>query len=360
MLPADDGRFLARTFLDTLISDEYNGTVFWMKPWFLAKNAKDPASRFSGPKEGGFSRGTRRTRRRAGEYAMKISENALRQIEVMQKNEVTEAEIYRAIARRVKKEADRKTLLRIADEEDAHAKVWQGYTGKEVSADRRRVRRFSLIARVLGYTFAIKRMENGESGAQDIYSELIREVPEAENIMKDEEAHEKALIGILDEERLKYVGSMVLGLSDALVELTGTLAGLTFALQNTRLVALSGLITGVSATLSMASSEYLSAKSEGRSDALKSCSYTGIAYCITVALMVLPYLLLPSTAFIWALAIMLAVVVLEIAGFSYYIAVTQELSFRSRFWEMAGISLGVAVLAFVIGLLAKALLGVDI
>lgn len=291
---------------------------------------------------------------------MAISESVLKQIEIMQKNEATESAVYRTIAKRVKKKEDKATLLRIADEEAIHAQIWQKYTGREVQPDKKRVRLFALIALILGYTFAIKRMENGENHAQDVYGELIREAPEAEKIMHDEEAHEHALIDLLDEERLKYVGSMVLGLSDALVELTGTLAGLTFALQNTRLVALSGLITGVSATLSMASSEYLSAKSEGRNDALKSCSYTGIAYCITVALMVLPYLLLPASAYAAALAIMLTVVVLEIAAFSYFISVTQGLSFRSRFVEMAGISLGVAVLAFLIGLLAKEFLGLDV
>ncbi|MEG2082956.1 MAG: rubrerythrin family protein, partial [Oscillospiraceae bacterium] len=76
------------------------------------------------------------------------------------------------------------------------------------------------------------------------------EVPEAAQISHEEEIHENALIEMLDEERLQYVGSMVLGLNDALVELTGTIAGMTFALMNTRLVALSGIITGVSATLS--------------------------------------------------------------------------------------------------------------
>ena len=55
---------------------------------------------------------------------------------------------------------------------------------------------------------------------------------------------------------------MVLGLNDALVEFTGALAGYTFALQNTLLVAMTGLITGVAASLSMATSEYLSTKSE--------------------------------------------------------------------------------------------------
>lgn len=291
---------------------------------------------------------------------MAISEAALAQIEKMQQNEITEAYVYRAIAKTVKKPADKETLLRIASEEEAHAEIWKSYTNNDLKPNKARVLLYAVIAKILGYTFAIKRMENGEVNAKDEYEKLIEEAPEAERIMHDEEAHETALIALLDEERLKYIGSMVLGLSDALVELTGTLAGLTLALQDTKLVALSGLITGVSATLSMASSEYLSAKSEGRKDAFKSCSYTGIAYCITVALMVLPYLLLPSSLFGLALGIMLAVVVSEIAMFSYYISVTKDLKFWSRFGEMATISLGVAVLAFGIGLAAKALLGIDV
>ena len=46
---------------------------------------------------------------------------------------------------------------------------------------------------------------------------------------------------MLDEERLRYIGSVVLGLNDALIELTGALAGLTLALQNTQLNLLLGL-----------------------------------------------------------------------------------------------------------------------
>ena len=165
---------------------------------------------------------------------------------------------------------------------------------------------------------------------------------------------------MLDEERLRYVGSMVLGLNDALVELTGSLAGFTFALQNTRLIALSGLIIGISATFSMASSEFLAARSEGRSDALKSCTYTGIAYLITVVLLIAPYLLLGSSQYIAALVCMLAIVVLIIAGFTYYTSVAQNQPFKSRFLEMALISIGVAVVSFVVGELAKNLLGVEV
>ena len=136
---------------------------------------------------------------------------------------------------------------------------------------------------------------------------------------------------MLDEERLKYVGSMVLGLNDALVELTGSLAGFTFAMQNTKLIALSGLIIGISATFSMASSEFLSARSEGRNDAFKSCLYTGIAYLITVVLLIAPYLLLNNSQYLIALGCMIGVVLLIILVFTYYTSVAQSKPFKSRF-----------------------------
>ena len=156
------------------------------------------------------------------------------------------------------------------------------------------------------------------------------------------------------------MGSMVLGLNDALVELTGSLAGFTFALQNTRLIALSGLIIGISATFSMASSEFLAGRSEGRSDALKSCTYTGIAYLITVVLLIAPYLIFDSAHYVAALVCMLLVVILIIAGFTYYTSVAQDQPFKSRFLEMAFISIGVAVISFIVGVLAKKFLGVDL
>ena len=203
-------------------------------------------------------------------------------------------------------------------------------------------------------------MEKGEENAQIEYEILAKEVEESIQIRQQEEEHEHALLDMLDEESLHYVGSMVLGLNDALVELTGSLAGFAFALQNTRLVALSGLIVGISATFSMASSEFLAAKSEGKSDALKSCTYTGVAYLITVVLLILPYLLFDPTQYIPALICMLAIIVVIIAAFTFYTSVAQDQPFRSRFLEMALISISVAVLSFVVGILAKKFLGIEV
>ncbi|MBQ2992257.1 MAG: VIT1/CCC1 transporter family protein [Clostridia bacterium] len=278
----------------------------------------------------------------------------------MQQSELTESVIYEKIAAFAKGEENRKTLQRLAQEEKAHYLVWKKYTGIEMKPEAGKVFKYTLLARILGFTFAVKLMEQGEEHAQDVYEKLAAEVPESIVIRRQEEEHEKALLGMLDEERLQYVGSMVLGLNDALVELTGSLAGFAFALQNTRLIALSGLIVGISATFSMASSEFLAARSEGRSDALKSCSYTGIAYLLTVIALIAPYLIFPATQFIPALICMLAVVILIIAGFTYYTSVAQDQPFKSRFLEMAMISVSVAVVSFIVGILAKKFLGVDV
>ena len=289
-----------------------------------------------------------------------VSPKALAVIRKMQQGELTESVIYEKIAKFAKGEENKATLLRLAGEEKAHYEIWKHYTGEEMKPQSGKVFWFTLMARVFGFTFAVKLMERGEENAQEEYQLLAAEVAESAAIRQQEEEHEKALLEMLDEERLQYVGSMVLGLNDALVELTGSLAGFTFAMQDTRLIALSGLIIGISATFSMASSEFLAARSEGRSDALKSCSYTGIAYLITVVLLVLPYLMLGSGQYMLALALMLLTVVLIIAGFTYYTSVAMEQPFKSRFVEMAGISIGVAVVSFFVGVLAKQILGVDL
>lgn len=289
-----------------------------------------------------------------------ISQAAFTVIKKMQQNELNESIIYEEIAKFAKGEENKQVLHRLAQEEKAHYEIWKKYTGIEMKPQKAKIFRYKLLAKIFGFTFAVKLMENGEEAAQEEYGLVAEEVEESVFIRQQEEEHEAALLEMLDEESLQYVGSMVLGLNDALVELTGSLAGFTFALQNTKLIALSGLIIGISATFSMASSEFLAARSEGRDDALKSCSYTGTAYLITVILLIAPYLLFGSASYIPALICMLFIVILIIAGFTYYTSVAQDQPFKSRFWEMALISVGVAVVSFVVGILAKRFLGVDL
>jgi len=167
------------------------------------------------------------------------------------------------------------------------------------------------------------------------------------------------LLELLNEETLIYAGSVVLGLNDALVELTGALAGLTLAFSDVKIIALSGLITGIAASLSMAASEYLSTSSEeSEKHPVKAAVYTGIAYILTVALLILPYLLLDNA--LLALAITISISIVIIALFNFYISVAKNEPFGRRFAEMAGISLGVAAFSFLLGFLIRNWLGVDV
>lgn len=93
---------------------------------------------------------------------------------------------------------------------------------------------------------------------------------------------------------------------------------------------------------------------------MKSSLYTGAAYFITVVMLLLPYLLLPDNKYVAALFIMLAVVIIIIAAFNYYISVAKTISFRKKFTEMSLISLSVAAASFIIGLLVKRFIGIDI
>ncbi|MBN1498377.1 MAG: VIT1/CCC1 transporter family protein [Spirochaetes bacterium] len=287
-----------------------------------------------------------------------LRDDTIRRTARIQKNEITEHFIYLRLAEKIKDEKNSAVLRKIADDELRHYRFWKGVTGMSVRPGRWRIFKYYWIARLLGLTFGIKLMERGEESAQVVYHELSEEHPEARRFEEEEEEHERALIALIEEKHLAYMGSVVLGLNDALVELTGALAGLSFALQNTRLIAVTGLITGIAASMSMAASEYLSTKSEGGENPLTSSFYTGVAYVATVTVLILPYLIFDH--YLVCLGVMLANAVIIIFAFNYYISVAKDLDFKKRFLEMCAISLGVAALSFGIGVLVKTFIGIDI
>jgi VIT1/CCC1 family predicted Fe2+/Mn2+ transporter len=289
----------------------------------------------------------------------KLSAGVIAQVRKAQIDEEYGAELYSYIAKREKNQVNKEFLLQMARDEKRHASVWKNYTKEDLKPNFGLLLWMKILTIILGFTFVIKTMQKQERFSSSAYDMLKQELPEAALMLDDERRHENELYGMLDEERLHYVGAMVLGLNDALVELTGAIAGVTFALADTRLVAMTGIITGVSATLSMAASNYLAERAQGNKNALKSSAYTGVAYLITVAFLVMPYLLFPSPMYIAAFAVMLGIVLLIILAFNYYLSVAKEEAFLQRFGEMALISLSVAAISFVIGVLAKQLLGID-
>lgn len=215
---------------------------------------------------------------------------------------------------------------------------------------------YVFMSKIVGYTFIVRWLNKKSTRKKlKINDEIIAKEVQINNKKCTDLGNQ-----IKDEDRLQYVGAIVLGLNDALVELTGTIAGLTFALVNTRLTALAGIVTGISAALSMAASNYLAERANNSQNAFKSSIYTGVAYSITVILMVTPYLIFPDTMYVYALLTMLAVVIFIIFIFNYYIYIAKGEPLIKNFVTMASLSLTVAFIAFIIGLLAKRFLGIDI
>ena len=287
-----------------------------------------------------------------------ISKELMKLVEKAQIDEEQGTILYAFMAKREKNEENKKLLEQMSKDEAKHAAVWKNITKKDLKAGKLSIIWFKILTVVMGFTFVVKTMQKKENLAQAGYEKMKQELPEAAAILEDERRHEKELYNMLDEERLHYIGAMVLGLNDV-VELTGAIAGVTFALANTRLVALTGIITGVSATFSMAASNYLAERADNNPKALKSSIYTGMAYLITVALLVLPYLLFPTHMYVVAFAVMIVTVIFIIMFFNYYISVAKEEPFLKNFVTMAVISLSVAVISYIIGILAKELLGIE-
>ncbi|HWP96457.1 MAG TPA: VIT1/CCC1 family protein [Syntrophomonadaceae bacterium] len=276
-----------------------------------------------------------------------------------QRNEITSHHVYNKLAIKIKSSENSTILHSISADELKHYHMLKEKTGVEVRPDWLKIYFFYYLSLILGLTFGIKLLERDEDSAIKKYNELAQIDASFYEVLRDEEEHEKILVGMINEERLRYMGSIVLGLNDALVELTGALAGYTFAFQNARLIALTGLITGIAASFSMASAEYLSSKQDNSTrESLKSALYTGAAYVITVLLLILPYLLL-SLPYI-SLGLTLTAALLIIFLFNFYVAVAKDLNFKHRFIEMAVISLGVAAASFLVGIIVKKTFGIDI
>ncbi|MDA1197366.1 MAG: VIT1/CCC1 transporter family protein [Nanoarchaeota archaeon] len=288
-----------------------------------------------------------------------VSAGVMKLILKAQRNELSEYQVYTKLASRTSNVKNKELLLHLAKDEMLHHDFWKKYSKQDVEASGLKVFWYTLLIRCFGLIFGIKLMEGREDLSHHEYIQIYDAVPGARKIEENEDGHESRLIRLLSDKSTQYTGSIVLGLNDALVELTGALAGLTLAFQKTTLVAIAGLITGIAAAFSMSASEYLSVKAEGsKKPPLTAAVYTGIAYIVTVFFLVFPYFVLsnPFFALLWTISNALIVILL----FTFYISAVQEVSFAHKFFEMTGLSLGVALITFGIGYVIRIFFNIDL
>lgn len=143
------------------------------------------------------------------------------------------------------------------------------------------------------------------------------------------------------------VPDLILGINDSLIELTGALVGLSFALPDHKLVALSGLILGIAASLSMGASAYMHNRYEVGKRALVAGLYTGASYAGVVFLLIFPFLIFDRVGL--ALGLMFAIALGIIVLTTRYSSRTYHRSFFKEFRIMFLFSLGVATVSFCIG-----------
>ena len=266
--------------------------------------------------------------------------------------------LYMRIARRQKKPENRSILEGIALQEKKHLDIFNSYLGKkavtlEIKRPSLKLMFYTIIMYTLGVIFTLRIFERLEAHSRKNYRVIIDEIDELKEIIKDEKSHEEALKSILNDEKLLFASSVVLGMNDALVEISGALAGFTLAINDSIKVGTLGLITGISAALSMAASEYLSRKQDDHDTPMLNALYTGISYIIVVSLLILPYFLIQIPLI--SMGVMIAIVIFIIFAFNYYISIAKKQPLLKNFFTMALIALVVASISFMIGLFVDSL-----
>lgn len=289
-----------------------------------------------------------------------LDEVGLKKALIQQQNEINDYAVYSALAISQDDEENKKVFEKIAKDEKYHYEFWLKITNKELKPQKLVVLWYIFLVKILGTSFALKSLEKREAGAEEFYKELFDIYPESKRIYQQEEEHEHQLIGMLNDKKIAYAGAIVLGMNDALVELTGTLSGIAFAFEKTLIVGATGLIMGIAASLSMAGSAYLEAK-ENPTDGVNPLTYslyTGVSYISTTIILVVPFFLFETMGY--SLGLMFFFALLSILSYNFYISVAKDLNFTTRVLQMSAITFGVAIISFLIGYIVKTYFGIEI
>lgn len=152
--------------------------------------------------------------------------------------------------------------------------------------------------------------------------------------------------------------AIILGMHDALVSQTGIIAGLAFALADRYLIIMTGIISAVSAGLSMGASNYLAQKTAGNMYAIRDGIVTGVTYLGVSTLLLAPFLMTNNVRTAMAYAFIIAIIIILVCNWG--ICKTGGKQFWRHALEMLAICVGVSIMVFIIGEFAKYALGITI
>jgi VIT1/CCC1 family predicted Fe2+/Mn2+ transporter len=271
------------------------------------------------------------------------------------RDEYIDHRVYSYLAKIEKNEERKKILENFGKMEHEHYIFWKSLMKKEMkdsSLDNIRIKLFILFKYIFGLIFTIKLMERNEKRVIEEYKKLLNKFEgetkqKLELIIKDEIEHENFWMNQMKDETTRYLGFIILGLADAIIEITGVHAGFLGVTASTIIAGIAGLVVGISASLAMASAAYLQAKQDEGSNPRISAIYTGVFYILAAVALATPYFMTHDMLVAFLSSLVIAVML--IGFFNFYSSVIFERKFAKEFLTSTIIILVTASISFIVG-----------
>jgi VIT1/CCC1 family predicted Fe2+/Mn2+ transporter len=271
------------------------------------------------------------------------------------RDEYIDYKVYSYLAKLEKNEERKKILENFGKMEHEHYIFWKSLMKKEMkdsSLDNIRIKLFILFKYIFGLIFTIKFMERNEKRVIEEYKKLLNKFEgetkqKLELIIKDEIEHENFWMNQMKDDTTRYLGFIILGLADAIIEITGVHAGFLGVTASTIIAGIAGLVVGVSASLAMASAAYLQAKQAEGSNPRISAIYTGVFYILAAVALAIPYFMTHDMLVAFLSSLIIAIML--IGFFNFYSSVIFERKFAKEFLTSTIIILVTASISFIVG-----------
>ena len=255
-------------------------------------------------------------------------------------------------------------LNKLADTEHRHYEFWKKFVPEfQPKVNGGRVTLILLLRIIFGVTFGVRYLEHHEANVIEFYKSVAALIPPMDRtpfqeMLGDEEEHEKQFSEQVESSAVRYISFVVLGLADALVEITGIHAGSLGIYNSTEIAGLAGVIAGAAASLAMASAAFAQAKQGFTGSAKLSAIYTGVSYFVTAVVLASPYFLTRSMLTALSASLILAIVI--VAFTTFYSSIISNKSFKRDFAEILSILFGTTAVLYVLGYVIRFTIGITI
>jgi VIT1/CCC1 family predicted Fe2+/Mn2+ transporter len=281
------------------------------------------------------------------------------------RDEYTDHVVYKRLSESTKEPKLKEILSTLSNTEYRHYEFWKKYVAPDakIRANTWSIYVTLFLRAIFGYSFAIKYLEKHETSVIKKYKLVKNSIPEEDQrqfdeMVRDEEEHENTWMEQMQGRYLKYISFIILGLADAIVEISGIHAGSLGIYHSTEITGLAGIVAGAAASIAMASAAYAQAKQGFQGSPSVSAIFTGVSYFINAIVLAAPYFFTKSQEVAISSSIVLAILI--IAFVSYYNSVVSQSHFLRDFSELAGIMLGASAALFLFGLLIRSVFGITI